>query len=314
LECLRGVGVYGRREEKHLSGVLLVGCVLMWCESNEVGSQPLCAVVLCLAMCVCGGVSWCVCRGAVCVCVCLRPRVCVCVACHVSVDMDVFKRFCHTPTPIPSPTLNDRRRRWAADNKLGPDGGRALAEALKVNTTLTTLDLGDNEVGVEVRREIDERLRANETRVPPSDDTDQAATAAPSLSPPQAPAAAAPSPAPVVSHKLNLLLEAGSVNYSLELTERTMDSLCTAIAAKLNVASVSPQHLRRFDQGWKEWVAVTDIVEVSDRSRIRAHQSPAAAAAAPTPPLSPSQAPGVLSLVTPHMAPPSWHVIALVTT
>eukprot|EP00965_Chrysotila_dentata_P113138 3738284-Pleurochrysis_carterae.AAC.1 len=34
------------------------------------------------------------------------------------------------------------RRRVRADNKLGPEDGIALAEALKVNRSLTSLDLG----------------------------------------------------------------------------------------------------------------------------------------------------------------------------
>mmetsp|Transcript_53065 Transcript_53065/g.124013 ORF Transcript_53065/g.124013 Transcript_53065/m.124013 type:complete len:216 (-) Transcript_53065:220-867(-) len=66
----------------------------------------------------------------------------------------------HPREVLPSPTLlNDRRRRWAAANELGPDGVRALAEALKVNTTLMTiwLDCGYRallgSVGVYGRRE-----------------------------------------------------------------------------------------------------------------------------------------------------------------
>ena len=37
------------------------------------------------------------------------------------------------------------------NNGLGEGGGRALAEALRLNSTLTSLDLGDNGLGEEVQ-------------------------------------------------------------------------------------------------------------------------------------------------------------------
>jgi hypothetical protein len=39
-------------------------------------------------------------------------------------------------------------------NDLGEGGGRALAETLRLNTTLTSLDLGFNDLGVKQESEL----------------------------------------------------------------------------------------------------------------------------------------------------------------
>jgi Ran GTPase-activating protein (RanGAP) involved in mRNA processing and transport len=46
-------------------------------------------------------------------------------------------------------------------NDLGEGGGRALAEALRLNSTLTSLNLGDNGLGEGAGRALAEALRLN---------------------------------------------------------------------------------------------------------------------------------------------------------
>ncbi|EGD77003.1 hypothetical protein PTSG_12575 [Salpingoeca rosetta] len=50
-----------------------------------------------------------------------------------------------------------------ADNDLGPEGGKAIGEALKVNTTLTSLDLYSNNLRPEGGKAIGEALKVNTT-------------------------------------------------------------------------------------------------------------------------------------------------------
>jgi Ran GTPase-activating protein (RanGAP) involved in mRNA processing and transport len=46
-------------------------------------------------------------------------------------------------------------------NNFGPEGGKALAEALRVNTVLTTLDLSQNRIGPVGAKALAEALRVN---------------------------------------------------------------------------------------------------------------------------------------------------------
>ena len=48
--------------------------------------------------------------------------------------------------------------RW---NKIGDEGANAIAEALKVNAVVTTLDLSGNNIGVEGAKAIAEALKVN---------------------------------------------------------------------------------------------------------------------------------------------------------
>jgi hypothetical protein len=52
-----------------------------------------------------------------------------------------------------------------AANDLGEGGGRALAEALRLNTTVTSLDLGYNGLGVEVRSALCQSWGDKVTRI-----------------------------------------------------------------------------------------------------------------------------------------------------
>ena len=47
------------------------------------------------------------------------------------------------------------------NNAIGDEGAAALAEALKVNTALTWLDLKDNEIGDEGAAALAEALKVN---------------------------------------------------------------------------------------------------------------------------------------------------------
>ena len=47
------------------------------------------------------------------------------------------------------------------DNKIGDEGGKAIGEALKVNTSLTEIYLGDNNIGDEGGKAIGEALKVN---------------------------------------------------------------------------------------------------------------------------------------------------------
>ena len=56
------------------------------------------------------------------------------------------------------------RARGVADNRIGDDGARALAEALKVNTAVTSIDL----FGKSLRRGVAARARADTCAAAPS--------------------------------------------------------------------------------------------------------------------------------------------------
>ena len=47
------------------------------------------------------------------------------------------------------------------ENKIGDEGGKAIGEALKVNTSLTVIDLDRNKIGVEGGKAIGEALKVN---------------------------------------------------------------------------------------------------------------------------------------------------------
>ena len=47
------------------------------------------------------------------------------------------------------------------DNKIGDEGAKAIGEALKVNTSLTEIDLGHNKIGTEGAKAIGEALKVN---------------------------------------------------------------------------------------------------------------------------------------------------------
>ncbi|KAL0228888.1 hypothetical protein GEMRC1_013508 [Eukaryota sp. GEM-RC1] len=49
------------------------------------------------------------------------------------------------------------------DNSIGPEGARALAEILKVNSTITHINLEDNSIGPEGARALAEVLKVNST-------------------------------------------------------------------------------------------------------------------------------------------------------
>mmetsp|Transcript_51246 Transcript_51246/g.111442 ORF Transcript_51246/g.111442 Transcript_51246/m.111442 type:complete len:301 (-) Transcript_51246:62-964(-) len=73
----------------------------------------------------------------------------------------------------------------------------------------------------------------------------------------------------------------------------TMEWLCTALAAKLSVASVSPQDLQLFAQTLQDWVTLTDTSDVCNPSHSRvASDNAGVAAAEPAPSPSPA-APGL---------------------
>ena len=46
-------------------------------------------------------------------------------------------------------------------NNIGDEGGKAIGEALKVNTSLTEINLGDNKIGDEGAKAIGEALKVN---------------------------------------------------------------------------------------------------------------------------------------------------------
>jgi Ran GTPase-activating protein (RanGAP) involved in mRNA processing and transport len=48
-------------------------------------------------------------------------------------------------------------------NSIGDDGAKALAEALKTNSTLTTLDLQNNSIGPDGAKALAEALKTNST-------------------------------------------------------------------------------------------------------------------------------------------------------
>ena len=48
-----------------------------------------------------------------------------------------------------------------AADKIGAEGAKAIGEALKVNTSLTEIDLGKNEIGAEGGKAIGEALKVN---------------------------------------------------------------------------------------------------------------------------------------------------------
>jgi Ran GTPase-activating protein (RanGAP) involved in mRNA processing and transport len=50
-----------------------------------------------------------------------------------------------------------------AYNSIGSNGGQALAEALKSNSTLTTLDLAGNSIGSNGGQALAEALKSNST-------------------------------------------------------------------------------------------------------------------------------------------------------
>ena len=47
------------------------------------------------------------------------------------------------------------------DNQLGPEGGKAVAEALKINTSITHIDLRNNDLGPEGGKAVAEALKIN---------------------------------------------------------------------------------------------------------------------------------------------------------
>ena len=47
------------------------------------------------------------------------------------------------------------------DNNIGDEGGKAIGEALKVNTSLTKIYLSDNNIGDEGAKAIGEALKVN---------------------------------------------------------------------------------------------------------------------------------------------------------
>ncbi|KXS10840.1 RNI-like protein [Gonapodya prolifera JEL478] len=57
-------------------------------------------------------------------------------------------------------TLTKLLLRW---NHIGVDGARAVADTLKVNTTLTQLILSDNGIGVDGARAVADALKVNKT-------------------------------------------------------------------------------------------------------------------------------------------------------
>ena len=46
-------------------------------------------------------------------------------------------------------------------NEIGAEGAKAIGEALKVNTSLTEIDLNNNNIGVEGAKAIGEALKVN---------------------------------------------------------------------------------------------------------------------------------------------------------
>jgi hypothetical protein len=50
-------------------------------------------------------------------------------------------------------------------HKLGIDGAKALADALKVNSTITSIDLRDNKVGVDGAKALADALKVNSTTI-----------------------------------------------------------------------------------------------------------------------------------------------------
>ena len=57
-----------------------------------------------------------------------------------TLDLDGVKQYSHQLTTMPK--MAQQQQRHKTENKIGDEGARALSETLKVNTTLTTLDLG----------------------------------------------------------------------------------------------------------------------------------------------------------------------------
>ena len=47
------------------------------------------------------------------------------------------------------------------NNKIGDEGGKAIGEALKVNTSLTKIELYNNNIGDEGAKAIGEALKVN---------------------------------------------------------------------------------------------------------------------------------------------------------
>ncbi|KJE97551.1 hypothetical protein CAOG_09082 [Capsaspora owczarzaki ATCC 30864] len=60
-------------------------------------------------------------------------------------------------------SMTERQRELLDGNRIGNAGAQAIAVALKVNTTLTQLDLWSNQIGDEGAQAIAEALRANTT-------------------------------------------------------------------------------------------------------------------------------------------------------
>ena len=52
---------------------------------------------------------------------------------------------------------------FSGSNRMGEGGGRAIAEALRVNTTVTSLNLCGNDIGERGVQAIAEALRVNST-------------------------------------------------------------------------------------------------------------------------------------------------------
>ncbi|KAL0239838.1 hypothetical protein GEMRC1_009946 [Eukaryota sp. GEM-RC1] len=76
----------------------------------------------------------------------------VCVSSSISMAMIELLKVNSTVTSID-----------LVQNSLGDDGARALAEALKVNTTVTSVNLMDNSIGDEGARALAEALKVNTT-------------------------------------------------------------------------------------------------------------------------------------------------------
>ncbi len=50
---------------------------------------------------------------------------------------------------------------YLGSNKIGDEGAKDLAEALKVNTSLEMIDLGSNKIGDEGAKDLAEALKVN---------------------------------------------------------------------------------------------------------------------------------------------------------